>query len=60
MGWTVAAVSSTIFMSLYDSEDFRERLNMKISPTMDYRFKLVAIMFANFAFCYIWEVSLKI
>ena len=57
MGWTVAAVATTIFLSLYESEDFRERMNMKISPDMTYRYKLIAIMFVDFAFCYIWEVS---
>ena len=56
MGWTVAAVATTIFLSLYESEDFRERMNMKISPDMTYRYKLIAIMFVDFAFCYIWEV----
>ena len=54
--WTVAAIATTIFMSLYDSKDFRERLNMKISPSMAYRGILVGIMFANFIFCYVWEV----
>jgi hypothetical protein len=56
MGWTVAAVATTIFLSLYESEDFRERMNMKISPDMTYRYKLIAIMFVDFAFCYIWEI----
>ena len=55
MGWTIAAVTTTVFMSLYDSEDFRERMNMKIG-NLDYRFKLVAIMFLDFVFCYVWEV----
>jgi len=56
MGWTVAAVATTIFLSLYESEDFRERMNMKISPDMTYRYKLITIMFVDFAFCYIWEI----
>ena len=56
MGWTVAGVATTVFLSLYDSEDFRERMNMKISPDFNYRLKLVAIMVVNFGFCYIWEV----
>ena len=55
MGWTIAAVTTTVFLSLYDSEDFRERMNMKIG-NLDYRFKLVAIMFLDFVFCYVWEV----
>ena len=54
--WTVAAVTTTVFMSLYDSEDFRERLNMKIAPTLEYKLILVCIMVANFLICYIWEV----
>ena len=54
--WTVAAVSSTIFMSLYDSEDFRQRLNMKIAPTLEYKLVLIFIMVGNCLFCYCWEV----
>ena len=54
--WTVAAVTTTVFMSIYDSEDFRERLNMKIAPTLEYKLILVCIMVANFLICYIWEV----
>ena len=54
--WTVAAVSSTIFMSLYDTEDFRQRLNMKIAPTLEYKLVLIFIMVGNCLFCYCWEV----
>lgn len=54
--WTVAAVATTVFMCIYDTEDFRERLNMKIAPTLEYKLVLVFIMVANFLFCYIWEV----
>ena len=57
MGWTVAAIATTVFMSLYDSEDFRKRMNMKIGE-MNYRVQLLAIMFIDFAFCYVWEVCL--
>ena len=57
--WTVAAIATTIFMSIYDSQDFRERLNMKIAPTFEYKRNLVIAMFVNFIFCYVWEVSIK-
>ena len=56
--WTVAAVATTVFMCIYDTEDFRERLNMKIAPTLEYKLVLVFIMVANFLFCYIWEVKI--
>ena len=59
IAWVVAAVATTVFMSLYDTEDFRERLNMKISPTLEYKLVLVFIMVANFIFCYVWEVSFQ-
>ena len=52
----MAAVTTTVFMSLYDSEDFRVRMNMKIAPSLEYKLVLVLIMVANFIFCYIWEV----
>lgn len=55
--WTVAAVGTTIFMSLYDTQDFRTRLNMKIAPSLEYKLVLVFIMVANFIFCYVWEVT---
>ena len=57
MGWTIAAVATTVFLCLYDSEDFRKRMGMMIGD-LDYRFKLVAIMFFDFVFCYVWEVIL--
>ena len=56
--WTVAGVSTTVFMCIYDTEDFRERLNMKIAPSLEYKLVLVFIMVANFLFCYIWEVNI--
>ena len=58
--WTAAAVVTTVFMSIYDSEDFRERLNFKIAPTLEYKLVLVFVMIANFIFCYIWEVILEL
>ena len=55
-GWVLAAVATTVFMSLYDTEDFRVRMNMKIAPTLEFKLVLVFIMVANFIFCYVWEV----
>ena len=55
-GWVIAAVATTVFMSLYDTEDFRVRMNMKIAPTLEFKLVLVFIMVANFIFCYVWEV----
>ena len=57
--WGVAAVATTVFMCIYDTPDFRERLNMKIAPTLEYKLVLVFIMVANFLFCYIWEVNMN-
>ena len=57
--WTVAAVATTVFMSIYDTEDFRVRMNMKIAPSLEYKLVLVFIMVANFLFCYLWEVISK-
>ena len=56
--WTVAAVVTTVFMTLYSSQDFAERLNMKIAPSMDFRCVLVGIMAFNCVFCYLWEVTM--
>lgn len=55
-GWVISAVATTVFMSLYDTEDFRVRMNMKIAPTLEFKLVLVFIMVANFIFCYVWEV----
>jgi len=54
--WTLAAVSAVVFMSLYRSQDFSERMNFKIAP--HFEFQLVALLgiFVNFIFCYIWEI----
>ncbi len=54
--WTIAAVAVTIFMSFYDTEDFRTRLNMKIAPSYEYKLVFLFVMIGNFLFCYIWEV----
>lgn len=54
--WTIAAVAATIFMSLYESQDFAERLNFKIPPSMDFRLVIVGVMVFSCIFCYLWEV----
>ena len=56
--WLVAGIATTIFLSLYDSEDFRERLNMKIPKSTEYKLTIIAVMVLNGIFCYIWEVGL--
>jgi len=68
--WTVAAVVTTIFMSLYASQvnlnvvnkclrlhlqDYAERLNMLISPSFSFRLIIVAVMVFDGLFCYMWE-----
>lgn len=55
--WTLAAVASTVFMTLYASEDFAERLNLKIAPSFRFRLIMVGVMVFNCLFCYIWEVG---
>merc|ERR1719412_3398065 len=54
--WAVAASSTVIFMSLYKSEDFAERLNFKIAPQLDFQMIAVIGIIVNFIFCYVWEV----
>ena len=58
--WTISAVVATIFMTLYKSEDYSIRLNMKISPSFEYRLTIVGVMVVNCLFCYIWEVNAKV
>ena len=55
LAWTVVAVTTTIFLTLYNSEDYSERLNLKVAP-MNYRLCLLAIMAASLVVCYVWEV----
>ena len=55
LAWTVVAVTTTIFMTLYNSDDYSERLNLKVAP-MNYRLCLLAIMAASLVVCYVWEV----
>ncbi|XP_023320447.1 probable cation-transporting ATPase 13A3 [Eurytemora carolleeae] len=54
--WTLAAVSTVIFMSLYRTEDFAERLNFKIAPHFEFQVIAVIGIFVNFCFCYLWEI----
>ena len=55
--WTAAAVATVVFMSLYKSEDFSQRLNFKIAPHFEFQVISVIGMLVNFVFCYVWEVS---
>ena len=55
--WAIAACSTVIFMSLYKSEDFAERLNFKIAPQLDFQMIAVIGIIVNFIFCYVWEVG---
>jgi len=54
--WAVAASATVVFMSLYKSEDFAERLNFKISPHFEFQIIAVIGIFINFLFCYFWEI----
>lgn len=54
--WTLAAVATTVFLTLYRTQDFAERLNFKITPSFPFQFVMVGIMAFNCVFCYIWEV----
>ncbi|CAB4054635.1 ATP13A3_4_5 [Lepeophtheirus salmonis] len=53
--WTICAAVTVVFMSLYRTEDFARRLNMKIAPSPEYQYILVVIMVCNCIFCYMWE-----
>ena len=55
--WAISACSTVIFMSLYKSEDFAERLNFKIAPQLDFQMIAVIGIIVNFIFCYVWEVG---
>ena len=55
--WLVAGIATTIFIVLYDTEDFRERLNMMQPPEFPYKMTVIGCMVVNLLFCYIWEVS---
>ena len=57
--WLIAGIATTVFICLFDSEDFRSRLNMKIPESMNYKLTLLAIMVVSGVFCWIWEVSDK-
>ena len=55
--WLVAGIATTIFIVLYDTQDFRERLNMMQPPELPYKMTVIGCMVINLLFCYIWEVS---
>lgn len=55
--WLVAGTATTIFICIYDTEDFKKRLNMKQPPDIYYKLTLIGSMFINLLFCYIWEVK---
>ena len=54
--WLIAGIATTVFICLYDTEDFRSRLNMKIPPSLNYKLTLLFIMVITGFFCWIWEV----
>ena len=54
--WAIAAIATVVFMSLYKSQDFAERLNFKIAPHFEFQIIAVIGIFINFLFCYFWEV----
>merc|ERR1711892_345157 len=56
--WAIAASTTVVFMSLYKSQDFAERLNFKIAPHFEFQIIAVIGIFINFLFCYFWEVYL--
>ena len=55
--WLIAGIATTIFIALFDTEDFKRRLNMKQPPDLTYKLTVIGGMVANLAFCYVWEVS---
>ena len=57
--WTLAAVVCVIFMTLYGTQDFAERMNFKIAPSFDFQLVIVGIMVFNCIFCYLWEVRMR-
>jgi hypothetical protein len=58
--WAIAASATVVFMSLYKSQDFAERLNFKIAPHFEFQIIAVIGIFINFLFCYFWEVNIDI
>ena len=57
--WLIAGIATTIFICLFDTEDFKTRLNMKQPPELFYKLTLIGSMAINLLFCYIWEVKLN-
>ena len=54
--WLIAGIATTIFICIYDTEDFKTRLNMKQPPELIYKLTLIGSMVVNLLWCYIWEV----
>jgi hypothetical protein len=55
LAWTTAAVATTIFMTLYNSDDYAKRMNFQMPP-MEYRIMLLGLMAVSLVVCYVWEV----
>ena len=57
--WLIAGIATTIFIALFDTQDFKERLNMMQPPNLIYKLTLIGGMVINLIWCYFWEVSKK-
>ncbi len=55
LAWTATAIATTIFMTLYNSDDYAERLNFQVAP-FNYRLQLLGVMGVSLVLCYVWEV----
>ena len=55
--WLIAGIATTIFIALFDTQDFKERLNMMQPPNLIYKLTLIGGMVINLIWCYFWEVS---
>ena len=56
--WSVAAIATLIFLSLFQSEDFCARMNFRVAPSFSYQLTVLGVMLGNLFFCYVWEVSM--
>ena len=56
--WSVAAIATLIFLSLFQSEDFCARMNFRVAPSFSYQLTVLGVMLGNLLFCYVWEVSM--
>jgi len=43
-------------MALFNTDDFSDRMNFKISPSFQFQVIAVIGMLVNFVFCFIWEM----